>query len=295
MKKQIFKISIIVILAVSLSMTMFGCALFGAFGIGDVINIAENLKPFFRSNYTEEEKYYIGRSTCAYVFGKFNIDDKNTNLTAYINQIGQTVAMASEKATTFKGYRFVIIDDTHPNAYGTPGGMVIISKGMINLCENEDELAAVLAHEVGHVVLEHPIKAVSNATKQASLVNIAKIAAAKAAGEVIPPELTQGLVDGFGNVLKDVIKAFDNGYSKNTEFEADKKAIPIMHDAGYSVDALKSILNKLPQDENSKYGSNHPTSKDRISAIDKEIKNLKITPHPISPERTKRFKSIVGK
>jgi predicted Zn-dependent protease len=53
--------------------------------------------------------------------------------------------------------------------------------GMINLCENEDELAAVLAHEVGLVVLEHPIKAVSNATKQASLVNIAKIAAAKAA------------------------------------------------------------------------------------------------------------------
>jgi hypothetical protein len=41
MKNKIFKISIIVILAVSLSMTMFGCALFGAFGIGDVINIAE--------------------------------------------------------------------------------------------------------------------------------------------------------------------------------------------------------------------------------------------------------------
>jgi len=256
-------------------------------------DISEKVKEFLRNDFTDEERYYVGRSTCAYLLGKYDLVE-NEKLLYYINQVGSVVAMASDKSITFKGYRFLVLDDELPNAYGTPGGLVFISVGMLRLCENEDELAAVFAHEVKHIVLDHPMKAVSKAHRQEALINIAKRAAEEVANAIdISPDFFDGVLKGFGNVLNDIITVFNNGYSKDTEYEADKGAIKILHTAGYSVNALKSIISKLPQNETSKYGSNHPTSKDRIKAIDKEIKKLKITPNQILQERTDRFRSIM--
>jgi predicted Zn-dependent protease len=303
MKKYINFIFIFSILLLA-TISMLGCNTLGALFRGEDVNLDDvvgdieegsqfqkEYKALLRDDFSESEKYYIGRSTCAFVFSNYELlEDKK--LTEYVNQVGQTTVLASNKSSTYNGYRFAVFEDDAPNAYGTPGGMILISTGMLKLIENEDELAAVCAHEVEHVVQDHPTKAVKGETKKAALSNIAKFYAAKALEETteIPKEFFTGMVDSFGNVLGDVIKAVNNGYEKKTEYEADKGAVSTLHTAGYNVEALKTIISKLPHNEkDSNYGAIHPTPKERIDAIEKEIKALKITPLPTLTERTQRF------
>jgi predicted Zn-dependent protease len=307
---KIRNISLIVLILFMVLVGSSSCTIIDALGDGQVDideigNIANESKEYIdlynalkRTEFTEEDRYYVGRSTSAYVFSRYELLE-NEELTKYVNQIGQTAAMASTKATTFNGYRFNVIDDEHPNAYGTPGGMILISVGMLQLCENEDELAAVCAHEVEHIVRDHPMEAVSAETKKNAIDNFIKFKAkqilAEEAGEKVPEEFLGAAVDGFGNVLGDIRDVLDNGYEKGTEYEADEGAITTLQTAGYSVNALISIIKKLPHSEKSPYASNHPTPEERISAIETKIAELGIEPYTISEERTNRFKEMMKK
>jgi beta-barrel assembly-enhancing protease len=305
MKKYKFlNLMIIISILLITSFLLYGCNTIGAWFRGEDVDLDDvkgdieegakfqkEYKALLRDDFKDSEKYYIGRSTSAFVFSNYDLVEDMV-LTSYINKVGQTTALASNKSTTYKGYRFAVFEDDAPNAYGTPGGMILISTGMLMLLDNEDELAAVCAHEVEHVVKDHPIEAVSKETKKTALSNIAKYYAAKALEETtdIPAEFFEGMVDSFGNVLGDVVDALDNGYEKQTEFEADDGAIMTLHRAGYNVNALTDVIAKLPHDESdSNYGSIHPTPQQRIDAINKKIDELGITPHPILDERTQRF------
>src|SRR5215510_3183280 len=91
---------------------------------------------------TPEQEYYIGRSVAATVLGTykpFDIEQAN----AYLNLLGQTVAQFSLKPETFGGYHFLLLDTDEVNAFAAPGGLILISRGMVRCCQNEDELVAV--------------------------------------------------------------------------------------------------------------------------------------------------------
>lgn len=264
-----------------------------------VEEISENIKPFLRNDFTEQDRYYVGRTTCAYIFTKHNIYE-DEKLIKYINEIGQTIAIASDKSSVYNGYRFLPIEDSHPNAYATPGGVILISLGMIRMCDNEDEFAAVLAHEVEHIVKDHPMKMVDKSTKKTALINIAKITANKVGEEIgdnisySTGEIIKGLSENLGNIADDIIDGLSNGYERKTEFEADAGAVLTLHNAGYCADALKDIIRKLPDSKNkSIYGSNHPSKNDRIDAVNKIIKDNSINTYKISNNRTKRFNRVM--
>jgi predicted Zn-dependent protease len=264
-------------------------------GIGDVLEIAEELKPFFRNDFTEEEKYFFGRSMSAYILGKYDLIESE-KLTHYINQVGSVVAMASDKMTTLKGYRFLVLNDEQINTYATPSGMIFISLGILKLCENEDELASILAHEVQHIVLDYPMKLINSRIKQQSLIEIAKLSAIKAASENVElsEEYKQALIESFDNVLKEMLKIIESGVLNENELLTDKGTINILHRAGYSIEAFKSFLLKLPSYANeSKYILTHSTPERRIKEIDKEIKRLGIISRQVLQERTSRFKDIM--
>ncbi len=99
---------------------------------------------------TPEQEYYIGRSVAASILQDYPaLDDRKAN--AYLNTLGQTLAMASDRPETFGGYHFLLLDTDEINAFAAPGGLILVSRGLVNCCRNEDELASVLAHEIAHV------------------------------------------------------------------------------------------------------------------------------------------------
>ena len=80
-----------------------------------------------------------------------------------MNEVGDTVARKSSRPNPFRGYHFAVLDTQELNAFACPGGTIFITRGLIQTCQNEDQLAAVLAHEVGHVVNKDGINSISQA------------------------------------------------------------------------------------------------------------------------------------
>jgi predicted Zn-dependent protease len=239
--------------------------------------------------FSPEQEYYVGRSIGAIILKTYK-PYNNSALTGYINVLGQTLAAASDKPETFKGYHFLVLDTDEINAFAAPGGLIFVSRGLIKCCKNEDALAAVLAHEVGHVQLEHGIKAIGKSRMTSALTTIAA-EGAKSFGPSQVAELTKT----FEGALSDITsKLIDNGYARKLETQADEVAVTIMQRVGYNPAGLKDML--LQMDKLKKPGKGfsktHPDPMDRIKDIEKLIKSSDSLTQPVA--RKTRFQKAVA-
>ncbi len=168
---------------------------------------------------SDEEEYYLGRSVSAMVLSKYP-PLRNDRTNGYVNKVGAALAAFSDRPETFGGYHFLVVESAELNAMSAPGGFVFISKEMLNHMPNEDALAAVLAHEIGHIVKDHGLNAISQAhlTEAVSLLGRERIASS---GGVT----SQALEAAFGDSVGDVFKTLtEKGYSRSQEYEADAYA-----------------------------------------------------------------------
>lgn len=97
------------------------------------------------------QELILGRAVAYGLLEKFNnkicTDEKLNN---YVNLVGQSVAKSASKRPQVK-YRFGIIDSDEINAFACPGGYIFVTTGLLKILSNENELASVLGHEIGHV------------------------------------------------------------------------------------------------------------------------------------------------
>ena len=101
---------------------------------------------------TLEEERETGRLAADQVAEIMGIVD-DPDLTAYVDELGQRLAAASPRKDV--DYTFQIVDMDVPNAFALPGGYVYVSRGLIAISNSEDELACVIAHEIGHIAARH--------------------------------------------------------------------------------------------------------------------------------------------
>ncbi len=232
---------------------------------------------------TPEEEYYIGRSVAASIATQFPVDHGNLQMTSYLNKICETLVMNSDKPYLFKGYYVVILDTDEINAMATPGGHIFVSRGLIDCTDSEDALAAVIAHEVAHVQLGHSVSAikasrvrsaVSSTTKAVAVTSIA-VANERTGVKLSDKQMKKVMeaVDTFSDMSNEVVKTLVNtGFSKEQEFEADKNALYIMQSAGYDPYAMLDMLGQIEESSsNTGWGSTHPSPKDRIKKVNKEL------------------------
>ena len=235
---------------------------------------------------TPEEEYYIGRSVAASIATQFPVDHGNLQMTSYLNKICETLVMNSDKPYLFKGYYVVILDTDEINAMATPGGHIFVSRGLIDCTDSEDALAAVIAHEVAHVQLGHSVSAikasrvrsaVSSTTKAVAVTSIA-VANERAGVKLSNKQMEKVMeaVDTFSDMSNEVVKTLVNtGFSKEQEFEADKNALYILQSAGYDPYAMLDMLAQIDESpSNSGWGSTHPSPKDRIKKVNKELASM---------------------
>ncbi|MFA5112478.1 MAG: M48 family metalloprotease, partial [Desulfobaccales bacterium] len=149
---------------------------------------------------TDSEEYYIGRAVAARVLTKYKLD-QNPNLTEYVNEVGDTVARKSSRPNPFRGYHFAVLDTGEINAFACPGGIIFVTRGLIQTCKSEDQLAAVLAHEVAHVANKDGINSISKARWTEVWTAMGKEAVTVYGGSV-----AAGLVTLFEGSIDDVFK-----------------------------------------------------------------------------------------
>jgi len=215
--------------------------------------------------FTPENEYYIGRTIAANILGKYKVY-QNQEATRYVNLLGQTVALASDKPETFKGYHFLIMDTDEINAFATPGGFIFISRGLMRCCTSEDSLAAVLAHEVGHVQLGHGMAAIQG-SRYTALGKVAGVELAKNLGSEQLAQAAEVFDGAIGDIMK---KMIDNGYQSTQEYDADKAAVTIMKRMGYNPRALANMLEQMQKrlgPGSGGFGKTHPTPESRLRNI----------------------------
>jgi predicted Zn-dependent protease len=207
----------------------------------------------------------IGESLALEGLQRFGLPVNDEALQRYVNLVGNAVAANSKRPTI--PYRFAVLDSPVQNAFATPGGIIFISKAFLGILENESELAAVLAHEVGHVAAKHAI----SSTRRAQFFQ----GAAAIGAATMKKEDGQQLVSVVGD-LQTVL--FDKGLDKDMEFEADSAAMETAYRTGYDPRGMITALQKLQQIQSSStekgsWFSTHPPLDERIAKLQEQLAN----------------------
>lgn len=182
-------------------------------------------------------------------------------LQRYVNRLGVWLAQHSERPGL--RWQFGVIDNDGYNAFSTPGGRILITKGLFVRMRTESELAGVLAHEIAHVVKRHQVKAMQKALGSEALGNVTSIAASSRGGMA---------ADLAGKVVNSGKEMFVRGLDKEDEFEADRMGVVIAARSGYSPYGLVSALQTLsasPTDGGfALMFKTHPTPADRLEHLE---------------------------
>ena len=213
---------------------------------------------------TEEQEIYLGRSVSARILAQYPMLE-NAYLTKYINMVGATVAMVSERPDL--PFHFAVLNTDEVNAFAAPGGYIFITRGMLKSLKNEDELAAILAHEIGHVCAKHSLKSIKNELWK-KVVMITAQEAAQSQG--VNPELVALFGKATDNIVGTLITS---GYSKPMEYEADKLGQRYSGLAGYDSGSLKQYIQVMAEHEKNNdrnlgaWLGTHPSFEDRLTKL----------------------------
>ena len=216
---------------------------------------------------TPEQEYYIGRTVAATVLTSYKALP-NKELNAYLNEVGQALAQFSTKPETFGGYHFLALDSDDINAFAAPGGLILATRGLLKCCQTEDELAAVLAHEIGHVEKVHGLRAIKTGRLNSALTILAVEAGKNLAGEQLG-EVTKAFDESINDISSTLL---NSGYSRKLEYEADAAAVAILKKAGYTPGALVAMLENMAKNWDSSrkdFAATHPAPADRIKELQK--------------------------
>ncbi|MDD5170239.1 MAG: M48 family metalloprotease, partial [Syntrophales bacterium] len=135
-------------------------------------------------------------------------------------------------------------------------------------CRTEDALAAVLAHEIGHIQLRHGMRSIEKARVTEALMVIAQ-EGAKTLGSREVAQLTQTFSGAISDIANSMI---NNGYSRAFEYQADQASVALVRRVGYNpaglIDMLTTMESHLKQGGND-FAKTHPAPQDRIAEIRK--------------------------
>jgi predicted Zn-dependent protease len=208
---------------------------------------------------------------------------ENPALQAYLAQLGQRLAKHSPRTRIL--YHFKVANMPEANAFALPGGHIYVSRGLLALVNSEDELAAILGHEIGHVAARHSVR---RQAASAPLVPL-RIAAALggAAASIVSPGLGQ-LVAGIGQLPGAFALA---AYSRDQEREADRLGQQLAAEAGFDPMALSHFTHTIAREEaldgrsagSRSFLVSHPPSPERSASAKAYARELKIAVHLPAP------------
>ena len=186
--------------------------------------------------------------------------DPDPLMTERVRRVGQRIASVSDRKEV--NYTFSVIDKDDVNAFALPGGYIFIFRGLVEKVDTDDELAAVMAHEIAHVVARHSVKRLQGGIGY-NILQILMAATGAASQDA------RKIDAAFGQLIM--------SYSREDEALADRIAVRYLKKAGFKPMAMLDFLKKLQEvDRNApvrQYRSyrSHPHIADRIRMVKQEL------------------------
>lgn len=198
----------------------------------------------------------IGESLALEAFTRYGLPVNDDELQRYVNVVGRALARNSLRPEL--PYRFVVVQSPLYNAFAAPGGIIFVSSTLARALRDESELAAVLAHELGHVGHKHALQTIKRAR---FFEGVGKISVGVMKGE--KGKQYQSMIGDLQAVL------FDRGLDRNMEFEADLTAMATASRTGYDPTGMIRVLEALRRNEatarkDGSWFSTHPPLPERL-------------------------------
>jgi predicted Zn-dependent protease len=179
----------------------------------------------------------IGEKMQSLIRREFKLID-DPDVAQYINDLGRQVLMVA--GPQYFNYQFFVIDNKDFNAFAAPSGLIFIHSGLITGMTSEDELLAVIAHEIGHVTNRHLADRITKAAK-VNIGTVALILAGIALGSSGEGELSEAVVAG----AMATGAAMNLKFSRENEEEADRLAFSWMVKMNRNPKSLLKMLSKM--------------------------------------------------
>ena len=242
---------------------------------------------FNRQETTPEDEYYLGRAVAANILNFYKPYTANQELTAYLNRICQALVINSSKPVIYNGYHVLILDSNEFNAFATPGGHIFITRGLVEAATSEDMLAALIAHELSHIILKHGMRLIDD------MYIFDQASQAASSGQALSGNSAANRLMLYRNSVAAYLDGMiKNGYSKTYEFEADQGALNLLAAAGYDPAALIEMLRVLQRVQSSQRGgfnNTHPSPAERITNAEAALRNFRV--QDTKSYRAPRFKN----
>jgi predicted Zn-dependent protease len=218
---------------------------------------------------SEAQEIQIGREADVEIRREMGVYE-DAELQRYVNGIGQRLAKASERPEL--PWSFAVIDEPAVNAFALPGGFIYLTRGILAFLGDEDELAGVLGHEIGHVTARHSAQQYTKHTTAG--VGLALLG-------IFVPEARpfQGAAEAATGLL--LLK-----YGRDDERQADRLGVQYSSQTGYDPAGVAGMLNTLARLDDaagSRRGvpnwlSTHPAPADRVAEVQAFVKEANVKP-----------------
>lgn len=214
---------------------------------------------------TAKEEVALGTQSTPVMLNEYGGIHPDENAQELVKNIGNQLVQNSIAASAPYEFKFYLLSDSNTiNAFALPGGPVFITYALFSRLQNEDQLAGVLAHEIGHVISRHSAQQMA---KQGFTSTV----------------LTGVAVGSESNEATQAAAVFANlvnmKYGRGDELESDNLGVKIMLDAGYNPEALIGVMEILKQaagpNRTPEFQSTHPDPENRIEKIREAIENYK--------------------
>lgn len=198
----------------------------------------------------------------------------------WLQSMGTRLGAASDRPQ--QQFTFFVLKDRQINAFATLGGYIGVNAGLVLTAEREDEVAAVLSHEIAHVTQQHVLRAVERAKRDQVPILLgmlaAVIAAQQAGGNSSGDASMAAIASGMGLIQQRQID-----YTRANEAEADRLGIRTLARSGYDVDAMAGFFERMSLAMRANEGGysapdflqSHPVTATRISEAHERAQQMK--------------------
>jgi len=260
---------------------------------------------------TSTEERVFGRECLAACIGSSKVLPSDNPTSAYVQWVGAKLAVNSSLPYPAIGNVFIVIDDPKSmNAMAIPGGPIIITTGMLQFLESEDELAVMLGHELAHVEERHGMQKArdAGAEKLGSLLAVAQMEAdgqldaflkeslatvpqalRDQAVQQVKVQLLASLDSLVKKVTEAIMESIQKGSNQGFETGADLRGMSLARAAGWDPAAVEKILARFNKENGDYGGANYST--DRLKEA-KEVVTLLPKTGPEADKDGARWKKM---
>lgn len=214
------------------------------------------------------EEIQLGLASRSEMAGMHGGISRDVQAVERVKRIGRKLVVDSEADETEYQFDFHLLADPRTvNAFALPGGQIFITEALYRLLKEEDELAGVLGHEIGHVVGRHSSEQIAKSKLFDGLTMAAVLATSDDQGQ------------GNAQLAQLVNQVVTTKYGRDDEIESDRLGVKFLIESGYRPEALIRVMEVLKQASGGagppEFLSTHPAPENRIGLIKEEIEKLR--------------------